>query len=47
MQEVLTLEEAKELVRLCRVGKLYEVDDWIRAGRSLRVPINLTRPARS
>jgi hypothetical protein len=27
--------EAKELVRLCRAGKLYEVEEWIKDGKSL------------
>ena len=35
---VLTIEEGKELVRLCRTGRLYEVDAWIAAGKSLSVP---------
>ncbi|RXH56688.1 ankyrin repeat domain-containing protein [Granulicella sibirica] len=36
--QVLTIEEGKELVRLCRTGRLYEVDAWIAAGKSLCVP---------
>lgn len=35
---VLTIEEGKELVRLCRTGRLYEVDAWIASGKSLSVP---------
>lgn len=38
MAETLSVAEAKELVRLCRAGRLYEVEAWIRAGRSLEVP---------
>jgi hypothetical protein len=30
--------DASELIRLCRTGRLYEVEAWIRAGRSLAVP---------
>ena len=29
--------EAKELVRLCRAGKLYEIEKWINDGRSLEI----------
>jgi len=35
---VLTIEQGKELVRLCRTGRLYEVDAWIASGKSLSVP---------
>jgi hypothetical protein len=38
MSATLTPAEAKELLRLCESGKLYEIDAWIRAGRSLTVP---------
>ena len=34
----LSLSEAKHLLRLCKTGRLYEVEAWIRAGRSLIVP---------
>ena len=37
MSAPLTPTEAKELLRLCESGKLYEIDAWIRAGRSLTV----------
>ena len=37
MPAVLTKEESKELLALCRSGRLYEVEDWIRAGRSLQI----------
>ena len=30
--------EGKELIRLCETGRLYEVEAWIRAGKSLAVP---------
>jgi hypothetical protein len=29
---------AKELVRLCRAGRLYEVEKWIKEGKSLEAP---------
>ena len=31
-------EDAKELARLCRAGRLYEVEKWISAGKPLNVP---------
>lgn len=30
--------DAKELLRLCETGRLYEVEEWIRAGKSTLVP---------
>ena len=36
--ETLTEEDAKLLLGLCRSGKLYEVERWIAAGRSIRTP---------
>jgi hypothetical protein len=45
--KTLSNDEAKELLSLCRAGKLYEVEAWILAGRSLRVPEELrTTPLR-
>lgn len=38
MSKPLSLAEAKDLIRLCETGRLYEVEAWIRAGRSLTVP---------
>jgi hypothetical protein len=35
---LLDLPDAELLVTLCQKGKLYEVEKWIRAGKSLRVP---------
>jgi hypothetical protein len=35
---LLNLPEAELLITLCQKGKLYEVEKWIRAGKSLRVP---------
>jgi hypothetical protein len=33
----LTLEQSKTLLTLCRTGRLYEIEDWIRAGKSIEV----------
>jgi len=38
MSNPLSPVEAKELIRLCQAGRLYEVEAWIGAGRSLLVP---------
>jgi hypothetical protein len=38
MPSPLSHADASELIRLCRAGRLYEVEAWIRAGRSLKVP---------
>lgn len=40
---VLTIEQGKELVRLCRTGRLYEVDAWIASGKSLSVPSDIRK----
>ena len=37
MTKPLSPDEAKDLVRLCEGGRLYEVEAWIRAGRSLSI----------
>lgn len=37
MREILTSEEAKRFVGLCRAGKLYEIEDWIKSGKPLQV----------
>jgi ankyrin repeat protein len=37
----LSPDDAKHLVRLCRAGRLYEIEDWIRAGKSLTFPPEL------
>lgn len=37
MSKPLSPTEAKDLLRLCETGRLYEVEAWIRAGRSLTV----------
>jgi len=38
MSEMLSVEEGKLLVGLCRAGRLYDVDKWIAAGKSIRTP---------
>ena len=37
MASILTIEESKALLALCRTGRLYEIEDWIRAGKSLQI----------
>jgi hypothetical protein len=45
MPSRLSHADGKELTRLCRTGRLYEVEAWIRNGRSLTVPREVrTRP---
>lgn len=39
--ETLSIAEAKELLRLCKVGRLFEVQNWISFGNSLSVPAEL------
>ena len=39
MADILTHEEGKDLLELCRTGRLYEIEKWIASGKSLRVPI--------
>jgi hypothetical protein len=38
-----TPDAAKELVRLCRAGRLYEIEKWIAAGKPLDVPVAKNR----
>jgi hypothetical protein len=38
MTEPLTTDDAKHLIRLCQAGRLYDVEEWIRSGRSLKAP---------
>ena len=37
MTNTLSLEESRELLTLCKAGKLYQVEEWIRQGKSLEV----------
>src|SRR3984957_12012689 len=39
MDEISDIDVAKELIALCRVGKLYEIDRWIAGGRSLDISV--------
>ena len=41
MSGTLSTIEAKHLLRLCKVGKLFEVQNWIASGNSLCVPAEL------
>lgn len=41
--ETLAEENAKLLLGLCRAGRLYEIEQWIATGRSLRTPGNLKK----
>src|SRR5437660_7225234 len=38
MPKVLSDSETKELLSLCKLGRLFEVQKWIEAGKSLSVP---------
>lgn len=38
IDESLTTEQAKELIRLCRTGRLHDLQKWIADGRSLQIP---------
>jgi hypothetical protein len=38
MDQPLTNEEAKELLTLCRTGRLYDIEKWIADGKSLQIP---------
>lgn len=41
MSEVLSQTDAKELLRLCKAGRLFDVQNWIASGKSLCVPSDL------
>jgi hypothetical protein len=43
MSEPLSPEDAKLLIGLCRAGKLYEIEKWIAAGKSLRTPPHIKK----
>ena len=38
MSTPLSLAEAKDLIRLCETGRRYDIEAWIRTGRSLATP---------
>lgn len=37
MPEISEIEDTKELIRLCRAGRLYEIERWITAGKPLEI----------
>lgn len=41
VSEILSEADAKELLRLCKLGRLYDVQGWITSGKSLCLPSNL------
>jgi hypothetical protein len=43
MSTPLSLAEAKDLIRLCETGTLYEIEAWIRARRSLEAPTEIRK----
>jgi len=43
MDEISDIDVAKELIALCRAGKLYEIDRWIAGGRSLNISVEKKR----
>jgi len=43
MAEELAIDEAKQLLGLCAAGRLYAIEEWVQAGRSLQVPRGLKK----
>lgn len=41
VSEILSEADAKELLRLCKLGRLYDVQGWTTSGKSLCLPSNL------
>jgi len=41
VSSTLSASEAKHLLRLCKIGKLFDVQNWIAAGNSICVPADL------
>ena len=39
----LSSAESKELIRLCETGRLYEVEAWVAAGKSLKTPRDIRK----
>ena len=37
-------EDAEQLLRLCREGRLFELQEWVAAGKSLSVPAHWRVP---
>jgi hypothetical protein len=38
VSEILSTPEAKDLLQLCKAGKLFDVQNWIASGKSISVP---------
>src|SRR6201988_4659671 len=38
MSEILSITEAKDLLQLCKGGKLFDIQKWIASGKSIAVP---------
>lgn len=43
MAEELSIDDAKQLLELCAAGRLYAIEEWVQAGRSLQVPRGLKK----
>lgn len=43
--EYLSPDDAKHLIKFCKAGRLYDFEQWIRTGRSLKVPGELKKAA--
>jgi ankyrin repeat protein len=43
MNQELSVNEASHLLALCAAGRLYAIEEWVRDGRSLRVPRSAKR----
>ncbi len=44
MPETLSPEDSKELLGLCRAGKLYDIEKWIADGKSIRTSPQIKKP---
>ena len=40
MNEMAVASEAKELLTLCRTGRLYDIEKWIAEGKPLEMPVS-------
>lgn len=47
MSTLLSVDESKHLVQLCKVGRLFEIQEWIEAGKSVSVAPDLARISRT
>jgi hypothetical protein len=43
MSELLPADETKHLIALCRAGRLYDIEKWIAAGKSIRTSTDFKR----